>query len=262
MFKGIDFQYDGKSSSDFSLKIGQIGRSGINTEMTGIPLEIEEEKIKRNPKPFFFGVETTPNLKFKLQIFYIPEGNDGSMDKELSRGESGAISKWLFKREYKEFKIIDSDYSNIVYYAMFTNPKKIESSNKNFGYEVDIICDRPYPIRRQIITKTVNGSLTLNIKNLGFDNDYVKPEIEFTTSGNFSIKNITDNNKTMTFTGLSTNETVYVNTERQEIISSTGNNINSKFNFNWFRITPDYYNSIEITGTGTVTFRTEYPMPV
>lgn len=262
MFKQIEFQYDGKSSSDFGLKIARLDGVGVNTDMIGIPLEIEEDKIKRNPKPFFFGVEVSPKLTFPLQLIYIPPKNEGVIGSEMSRGEMGAISKWLFKREYKEFKIIDSDYSNITYYAMFQNPRQIEFGFQTFGIEVDVICDRPYAIRKQTISKTVNGSLTFNLKNLGFDNDYIYPEIEFTTSNSISIRNNTDNNNQMTFTGLSTNETVYVNNLRQEIISSTGLNRNQNFNFKWFRITPDYYNSITITGTGTVTFRIEFPVPV
>lgn len=259
MFKALEFQYDGKSSNDFGLKIVNFsGGGGVGTDNIGIPLSIEEQKIKRNPKPFFYGVEVTPKLSFKIQLAYLPSnGLDGSL---LPRQTLGAISKWLFKREYKEFKIIDTDYSNIIYNCMFQNPKQIEVGNSPYGLELDVICDRPYGFRRQTITKVVNTSLTFNIQNIGFDNDFIYPEIEFTTSGSISIKNNTDNN-TFTFTGLGVNETVYVNNQRQEIISSTGLNRNSNFNFKWFRLTPDYYNNITITGTGTVIFRIEFPLP-
>lgn len=260
MFKVLEFQYDGKSSNDFSMKIVNFGGGGgVNTDNIGIPLEIEEDKIKRNPKPFFYGVEVTPKLSFKLQLAYIP--NDGAGQEILSRPTLGAISKWLFKREYKEFKIIDTDYSNIIYNCMFQNPRQIEVGNSPYGIEVDVICDRPYGIRKQIITKTSTGSLTFNIQNIGFDNDYIYPEVEFTASSTMSVRNNTDNNNTFAFTGLGTSETIYVDNRRQEIISSTGLNRNSNFNFNWFRITPDYYNSITIIGVGTVTFRIEFPMP-
>lgn len=258
MFKGIEFQYDGKSSSDFSLKIVKFSQSGLDTDSIGVPLEIEESKIKRNAKPFFYGVETTPKLSFKLELAYMPNEN---VQTYIPRGVMGSISKWLFKREYKELKIIDADYSNIIYNCMFQNPKQIEVGNVAYGIEVDVICDRPYGFRRQNISKTIVGSSTFNIKNLGFDNDYIYPEIEFTTSNSFSIKNNTDNNNTFAFTGLGTNETIYVNNERQEIISSTGLNRNSNFNSNWFRLTPDYYNNITIIGSGAVEFRIEFPMP-
>lgn len=259
MFKVLEFQYDGKSSNDFSLKIVNFGGGGgVNTDNIGVPIEIEDEKIKRNPKPFFFGVEVTPKLTFKLQFVYLPA--NGVRQDILSRPTLGAISRWLFKREYKEFKIIDSDYSNIIYNCMFQNPKQIEIGNYPYGIEVDVICDRPYGFRRQTITKTSSGTLTFNLQNIGFDNDYIYPEVEFTTSGAMSIKNNTDN-RTFAFTGLGTSETVYVDNLRQEIISSTGLNRNNNFNFNWFRITPDYYNNITITGIGTVTFRIEFPMP-
>jgi len=258
MFKVLEFQYAGKSSSDFGLKIVKFDGGGLGAENIGIPLQIEETKIKRNPKPLFFGVETMPKLSFKLQLVYIKD--DFGNNEKISRGAMGAISKWLFKREYNEFKIIDTDYSNIIYNCIFQNPKQIEISNYPIGIEVDVICDRPYGFRRQSITKNVSGSLTFNLKNLGFDNDYIYPEIQFTTSSSITITNNTDSNS-FGFTGLDTNETVYVDNRRQEIVSDTGNNRNSNFNFNWFRITPDYYNNITITGTGTVEFRIEFPQP-
>lgn len=266
MFKALEFTYAGKSSNDFSLKIVNFGGSaGVSTDSIGIPLQIEEQKIKRNPKPFLFGVEITPKLSFTLQIAFIP--SEERKNKIITRPEMGAISKWLFRKDgYHELKIIDTDYSNIIYNCMITgNPKQLEVANLPYGMEIEVTCDRPYGFRRQSITRTFTGSSTFNLKNLGFSNDDIYPEIEFTVSNSVSIKNNTDaDNKTMTFTGLSTNETLYVDTRKQLIISSTGLNRNSdsNFNWNWFKLKSDYYNNITITGTGTVTFRIEWPMPV
>jgi hypothetical protein len=264
MFKVLDFQYDNKSSLDFNLKLINMGE-GNKSDPIGIPLRIEDHKIKRIAKPFFYGVETVPNLTFTLQMAYIPDNGKEQNVNYISRGEMGAIVKWLAKREYKEFKILDTDYSNIVYNCMFQNFKQVEVGNYPFVIQVDVICDRPYGYRKQTITKTVAGSNSFSIQNLGFDNYYIFPEVEITNgiiTPNVSITNITDNNNVFTFTGLNNSETVYVDNLRQEIISSTGLNRNSNFNFNWFRLTSDYYNSISVTGNCTVTFRFEFPMPV
>lgn len=262
MFKACEFQYDGKSSNDFDLKIVEFSsRSSGGAELIGIPLEIEEARIKNNPKPFFYGVQTGDKLKFTIQIAHLPDNGLAANKNQLTQHTVGAISKWLFKRQYSEFKIIDPDYSNIVYNAIFQNPRRIEVGKGLYGFEIDVICDRPYGYRKQTITRQVVGSATFNIKNLGYSQDYLLPEIQFTASTSFSIRNNTDNNNTATFTGLASNETIYFNNARQEIISSTGLNRNNNFNFKWFRLTPDYYNSITITGTGSVEFRFEFPMP-
>jgi hypothetical protein len=264
MFKVMDFQYDNKSSLDFNLKILNFG-GGDKSDSIGIPLTIEDTKIKRNPKPFFFGVETVPNLSFSLTLVYLNENGKSSNENYLNRGELGTIIKWLSKREYKEFRILDSDYSNIIYKCMFQNFRQVEIGNVPYAIEVDVICDRPYGYRKQSITKAVSGSSTFNLQNIGFANAFVYPEVEITNgviTPNVTITNITDDNNAFTFTGLDNNEVVYVNNQRQEIISSTGLNRNSLFNFNWFRLTPDYYNSISVTGTCSVTFRFEFPMPV
>lgn len=263
MFKELYFQFNGKSSKDFNLNIVNFDGSGLKTDMIGIPLEIEEAKIKRNPKPFFFGTEVKQKLEFKLQLGYIKSNKITGVNEYLSRGELGAISKWLFKKEYKEFKIIDKDYSNIIYNVIFQNPKQIEIADIPYGIEVDVVCDRAYGIRKQTIIKSVGGSLEFNLKNLGFYDNHILPEIEITAtqSGDISIKNITDDDNTMTFTNLNAGEIVYVNNQTHDIISSLGINRNENFNFNWFRITPDYYNRVVITGNATVEFRIVFPMP-
>ena len=262
MFKACEFQYDGKSSSDFDLKIVEFsGRGGSGgAELIGIPLNIEETRIKNNPKPFFYGVQVGDKLKFTIQIAHLPDNGLSANENQLTQHTVGAISKWLFKKRYAEFKIIDTDYSNIVYNVIFQNPRRVEVGNGLYGFEIDATCDRPYGYRKQTITRQVVGSATFNIKNLGYTPDYLYPEIQFTASTTFSIKNNADNN-TFAFTGLASNETVYINNQREEIISSTGLNRNGNFNFNWFKLTPDYYNSITITGTGSVEFRFEFPMP-
>jgi len=261
-FKVYDFTYDNKGSTSIGLKIVNFDGGGMDTDNIGVPLSIEESKIKRNPIPLFYGVEVTPKLTFKLQLAYIPDGLEGQ--NLITRQTMGAISKWLNKREYHELKIRDTDYTNIIYNCMFQNMKQIQIGNIPYGIEVDVICDRPYGFYRKSITKTINGNLNLFIQNVGFDNDYILPEVEFTNNSigtTWSITNITDANKVTTFTGLSVNETVYVNSRTQQIISSTGLNRNPNFNFNWFRLTPNFDNSISITGNGTVTFRFEFPMP-
>jgi hypothetical protein len=263
MFKACEFQFDGKSSNDFNLKIVKFSsRNSGGAELIGIPLEIEEARIRNNPKPFFYGVQVGDKLKFTIQVAYLPENGLVASENLLTQHTAGAISKWLFKKKYAEFKIIDTDYSNIVYNVIFQNPRRIEVGNAPYGFEIDVVCDRPYGYRKQSISYNVSGSLTFNLKNLGYINEDIKPEIEFTTSGStMSVRNNTDNNNNFQFTGLTSGETVYVNNEREEIVSSLGLNRNQNFNFNWFKIVPDYYNNITITGTGTVTFRIEFPMP-
>lgn len=263
MFKACEFQYDGKSSSDFNLKIvGFGGSKSSGAELIGIPLSIEEAQVKNNPKPQFFGTQIDGKLKFQIQLAHLVDNGLSANENVLTQHTTGAISKWLFKREYKEFKIIDPDYSNIVYNCIFQNPRRIEVGNGLYGFELDVTCDRPYGFRKQTLSFNIVGSSTFNIKNLGYAQDNLFPEIEFVTnSTSMSIRNNTDGNNEMTFTGLSTGETVYINNDRQEIVSSTGLNRNSNFNFKWFKLTTDYYNSITITGTGTVTFRFEFPMP-
>lgn len=262
MFKAVDFQYDGKSSTDFFLKIVNFSGGSDKTDSIGFPIEIEDEKIKRIDKPFFYGVEITPKLSFKLQIAYLPPDNQQEL---ITRQTMGTITKWLCQTTYRELKVIDIDYSNMIYNCMIMNPRQIEIGNVPYGLEFDVICDRPYAIYRQTITKTITGASSFIIKNIGFGNRNILPEVEFTLTGagtDISIVNNSDGGRTFTFTGLSAGETVYVNNQREEIKSSTNLNRNTNFNFNWFRIVPAYNNQINVNGSCIVTFRIEFPMPM
>ena len=119
----------------------------------------------------------------------MPENGKSQNDNTLTQHMVGAISKWLFLNDYAEFKIINDDYSNLVYNCIFQNPKRIEIANGLYGFEIKGVCDGPWGIRRHTITQVVNGSKTFNIKNLGYLSDYIYPEIEFTTTlSTMSIK--------------------------------------------------------------------------
>lgn len=262
MFKSLDFTYDGKSSTDYGLVLASLGKSGTGTAPLGVPFIIEEAKVKSNPKPFFYGVEVGPKLSFEVEMIYIsPDPNKP----ELTRQTIASILKWLLKKEYKEFRVIDEDYSNIIYNCIFTEPEQIQYDNSTYGLKFTVVCDRPYGFRKQTITKQITTSGTINISNLGFYNDDIYPEIEIQMGaggGNISLVNTSDGNRNFAFTGLAGNEIVYVNNQRQEIYSSNSVNRNTNFNFNWFRIAPKPVNAIAVTGTATITFRIEFPMPM
>lgn len=262
MFKALDFTYDGKSSTDYGLVLASLSKSGTEENSIGVPFLIEEAKNRRNPKPYFYGVEVTPKLSFVVEMFYIsPDPNKP----ELTRQTIGSMIKWLLKKEYKEFKVIDEDYSNIVYNCIFTEPQQIQYSNGTYGLKMTAVCDRPYGYRKQIISKNVVGTTTFSMSNYGFDNDFIYPEVEITMGaggGNIEIINNSDGGNNFKFTGLAGGEVVYVDNTRQEILSGNSLNRNSNFNFKWFRIAPQYTNSITINGTATVMFRIEFPMPL
>lgn len=263
MFKVTDFTYGGISSTAIGLKIVNFNGGGSDTDNVGLPREIEQQKIKRNDIPFFYGVEITPPLTFKLQLAYLPEGETSQTG--ITPQTMGRISKWLFKNEYQELKVMDTEYTNIVYNCMLLNPKKIQVGNVPYGIEVDVVCDRPYGFYRKEISKTVVNNSSFIIRNEGFSNSILKPEIEFTTGSTTTqmlIQNSTAN-KQMIFQNLNPNETIYVNCKTQQIISSLGVNRSNtnNFNFVWFELTPDYNNQINVVGSGAVKFRFEFPRP-
>jgi hypothetical protein len=93
---------------------------------------------------------------------------------------------------------------------------------------------------------------------------YVYPKIDFTTSStttSFSIKNINDNDRLFSFTGISGNENLIIDNDRKIISSSTSLNRLQKFNLNWFRLKTGF-NNLVVNGNGVLKVVCRFPKKI
>jgi len=253
MFYGLDFIYNGIPSDTFGLKIVEFGSSGEREDMTAVSYSVEEEKVRRKPVPYFFGVEQNDKLKFSMTI---------ARQEALDRYDNGVITKWLFNKQYNELKVIQPDLNGVYYRCILTNPKKVQYGNLAYAISFDVECNAPYGFTEEITdTYNITTSATINHYSPSCSNDYLYPKLEITvgsTTTNFSIINTSDANREFKFTSIAPSQVITV-TNDLGIITSTGSASLTQFNKKWFRILPEY-NVLTVTGSATLKIIARYPL--
>jgi len=246
-FYGVEFMFDGKSSSMYNLMLANFDSSMIKSP-AGAEIEVFKKYTYRRSRPYLYGTSPTPVLEFPITI---------SSSQYIDASTRSLIEAWLFGHKgYKKFQPIQSDLSNIYYNVLLKNPKTVYVGNLQMGFECTAECDAPHAWQvEKTTTKTYSGSSivsdTFGFYNSSADNDYLYPELVITTnvSGcNVSLTNNTDGGRVFSFSDIAANEVLTVDNDRQIISSSTGlTNRLGKFNKKWFRLLPGN-NNITVAG--------------
>ena len=256
MFIETDAVFDGTYFSDMDLTLISTG-SGAREVNFGTKQSIVEEKVRS--KNYLYRVDEEP-LTFSIAVLL-------DEDKEWSYEKRREVINWLFKKEYKEFRSLD--FPNIVYYVIAAGDAKLTLASSQRGYfTIEFRCDAPhgwtYPVSVIDYDLSTNTTSTIiEIENLSNIREVYYPELEFVlqgTSTSLSIVNLSDGLRTFSFSGLNTSEEIYVDNDKQRIITSVANTYRlDKFNKNWLRLVQGA-NRLQITGKCTLQIRCQFPM--
>jgi len=261
MFTGMDFIFDGITGSSQGIYIVTDG--GETTAPFGTGRSIVEQKVTGNPKPYFHTLEEEP-LQFQLTFY-----NENGWSKENRLD----FARWIIQEYYADFSSGDDydeyeDEYNIIYKVIcIDRPEKIMHGNVPNLITLNFRCDSPWAYTKQeeleFDYSTNSGKPVFEIEAEHNNNKKYYPEIEIelkSTTTAITLTNITTG-LAFTFTGLTAGETLYINNEKKQIISSTSSYRLDKFNKNWFYL--EYgENEIELSPSATkavITFRTQYP---
>lgn len=131
----------------------------------------------------------------------------------LTSNDIRRVMAWLTSPQYPRlFKFIDSEYfsENIEFFVTFT---EVETEHTYLPYSIEftVTCDSPFGYT-PLISHNITSSSTVT-KNYSLDNtsdcheDYIYPLIKVTpkSRGEIIIKNVTDNNGTLTVKALRNN---------------------------------------------------------
>jgi phage-related protein len=246
-FHGDVFTYNGTGSDYYGLRISNIDSESISRMMSSYSVDIIEKKLIRRPNPFFFGVDNVPHLEFDVSAF----SEDG-----LSAQDYELVQMWLFgQRVYRRFQIVQDDMQSTCFDVIPNSPQVVKIGNLIKGVDFRVVCNGPFGYRpAQTITNIYSGTPT-NTSEVFYNasqdtSNYLFPTSVITmnsTGGNMSIVNASDGNRAFTFTGLSANEVVTVNSSLGIITSSTGLKRLSTFNKHWLRFVPGA-NNLTVTG--------------
>lgn len=201
----LSFSYAGISSATKGLTNVNTS-SGMLEEPFFAEKAIHEIKIKGNPKPYFQQTELSP-LQFNVSF---------SFDEAFDSTKLRDIASWLCNQSYYQ-PLYFSDNPNKVYFALVVESPTLIHNSLEQGYiNLTFRCNSPYSYS----TENTGTSKTLFTNNGDL---IVRPELWITKTvgdGDVSIINQTNSNLTLTFTGLTLNEEVYIDNENEYIESS------------------------------------------
>jgi phage-related protein len=225
-FWGRNFIFDDIPSEEYSLIISSDdGEEGSSPATSGVELVTEE--IFRRTKPYLYGVRQTPVLEIPVRFT--------TTEYELTQEDSSLAQQWLFgQQNYKILRILQEDMEDYYFNCFLTEPEVLRVGNIIRGFTATIVCDSPFAWGN---TETYNYTFEafpqdymITLLNNSQDRFYTFPTVTFTLDGAgdhpsdvvFSITNVDDNNRTMAFTNLSTDETLTINCDLEIVTSSYG----------------------------------------
>lgn len=197
----------------------------------------------------YVGENNKENLVIPITLGKAVDGQFSYLNAE----DRDAIDFFLTSKSgLQKFEFVQDDMIGKYYEGKVNNIKWLSYGNQSYLLEFDIETNSPYAQKGDIIRRfdLTGGTNTITLNNPTHGDKYNQPVIKITmqsTGSNVSIKNITDNNRTLAITGLVGQEVITIDCYSGAITSSTGLNKKKNCNLKYTRL---YYgnNQLEITG--------------
>ena len=240
--KAYDFEYDGLRLSDKGFVICKFDSSGVETIENGSVITFNTVSTMRGVKHELTSVEYADCLTATFQIC-----KNLCLDKneEISLEDMRDIMRWLNRKGFHKFKLLDNEYTGIYFEASF-NVSKIEVGGRLCGFELEMFTNRPFAIHEPV-TVFIKNEVANEIKSVyskSDDEGYVYPNMEITIaeSGDLEIYSVRED-RTMVIRNCVAGEVITVN---YPIISSSlsSHKIQNDFNWRFFRIASSFKNRL------------------
>lgn len=232
--KAYDFEYDGHYLREFGFIICKFNDNGVETVSNGSNITFNTVSTMNGAK-----YETTSSkydgcLTSSFQICKHPCLAKNS---EITIAELREIMRWLNRKEFHKFKLLNDEYVNVFFEASF-NVSKIELNGKIYGLELNMITNRPFALQEPIIVNLKNiipnGEKRLLCKS--DEEGFIYPEMEIVLEddGDLEICNKSEG-RTMRVANCKAGEVITISYPMIETSLST-HKIQNDFNWNFFRI--------------------------
>ena len=237
--KAYDFEYDGYRLSSFGYIICKFGSDGLETVSNGSQITFNTISTLHGLKQELTSVEYGECLESTFQICKNPCNGDIEMTVDDIR----ELSRWLNRKEFLKFKLLDNEYLNLYFEASF-NISKIESNGKTVGLELNMITNRPFALQepRSIVLESIIENDVKIINDTSDEEGYIYPHMKITVNqdGDLSIHNKIED-RIMEIKNCSVGEVITLD---YPIIQSTfsSHKIQNDFNWNFFRIANTFRN--------------------
>ena len=251
--ESTDFSYNGISSSTMKLKMINFNTSFVETPLWG-ESEIQETRTSEKLKSYFYKINRQP-IEFTASFVLVDINGQPA---EWTAAERKRIASYFIVNGYKEF--ITNDDITKKYYAICKNPGVINLISGKGYIELNFQTNSPFAWTEEY-TNTYDFSSSPGINYISYENKsniggffYPKLEVDLTSSITaFNIINVSNGNKTMSFTGLLDGEKISIVNENKIILSETALSYPfSKFNGIWIELVQGF-NNLGIEGRGIYT---------
>lgn len=242
LIRFYDFEYDGSRLSDFNYTVCKFNSQGVQTISNGSQITFNKIPILNGEK---YELTSTKYDSCLETTFQICKNLCGSDDLEISVEELRLISKWLNRKEFHKFKILNDAYLDIYFEASF-NISRIEMDGKLYGLELKLQTNRPFALQepKKITIKNLIQDGKHIVKDYSDVEGYIYPEVEITINenGNLNIYNEIEDRNTF-IANCVAGEVIKMNYPIIETSSSV-HKIQDDFNWNFFRIANTFEDSI------------------
>ena len=234
-----DFEYDGIRLSGYGYILCEFSsNNGVQTVTNGAKIKFSTVSTQRGSLWVSSGTEYEECLSAKFSICKSPCLFTDEEVREITVEEITRITRWLSRKEFKKFKLLNKDGYEQVYYEGSFNISRIMLNEKVIGLELTLTTNRPFGLYEPV-TKTLDftsANQTLIFRDIsdeiGFIN--VKATITCKSSGNLEIHNSVENRKTVI--NNCTNGEVIIMDYPNLSSSISSHRIQDDFNYNFFRI--------------------------
>lgn len=239
--KAYDFTYDNRNLSDFGMMLCNFGDKGLDTISNGSQITFNTVPTLGGTNHNLTSTQYEDCLETTLQI--CKHSCNGEVQ-EITSAEHRELTRWLGRKKFLKFKILDEDYIDLYFEASF-NISRIELDGKLYGLELEVHTNRPFALKepRIINIKNTMANGKYSINDTSYEEGYIYPytEITVTESGNLKIHNAIENR-----------DTYIANCVAGEVItmdypiiqsSISSHNIQNDFNWTFFRVANTYNSS-------------------
>lgn len=239
--KAKDFDYNGKKLSDFGFIMCKFDSGGLDT-IDGVQITFNTVASLNGQKHRLTSVQYEDCLEATFQI--CKHSCDGDVE-EITAIQHRELVRWLSRKKFLKFKILDEDYIDLYYEAVFTNISKIELDGKLVGLELSLTTNTPFALKepRTIIVENLVQDGEHSINDTSYEEGYIYPCVEITVveDGNLSIYNALEDRTTYIANCVSGEVITMDYPIIQSSISS--HNIQNDFNWEFFRIANTFENT-------------------
>ena len=142
--KAYDFSYNNRKLSEFGCVLCHFGGlKGIETVSDGCEISFNTISTFNGNKHNLVSTQYEDCLETTLQI--CKHSCNGGVQ-EISESAHRELTKWLNRKKFLKFKILDDNHIDLYYEATF-NISKIEIDGKLFGLELEVKTNRPFALK-------------------------------------------------------------------------------------------------------------------